>query len=218
MSIYAHVTKWGVSFPLMLWFATSVASAADSNNAQKLDEGLQKLHADNQAEISAARLALQKGTDSQEVTSFAHQMIDDHTNNDGQLTQLAQSKNLSLSGKGFDKETKSEQSNLRSLEKKSGNNFDRAYMRQMVKDHSKDEKSLRKLTNEAQDPQVKSFLEQTATTVAGHLQHAKTAMATLASRSMASPGTGASPAGGVGGGGVGGAPGSSGGTGSNSGQ
>ena len=59
------------------------------------------------------------------------------------------------------------------LEKLSGNEFDQAYMRDMVKDHTKDVAEFQKAASTASNPDVKSFAEQTLPTLQSHLKQAR---------------------------------------------
>jgi putative membrane protein len=54
-----------------------------------------------------------------------------------------------------------------------GAEFDRAYMKDMVQDHTKDVAEFRKESTSAKDPDVKSFASQTLPTLEDHLKEAK---------------------------------------------
>jgi putative membrane protein len=120
------------------------------------------------AEVELGQLASQNGS-SDEVKKFGQRMVDDHTKANDQLKQLAQSKGVpvptDLSAK--DKATKDR------LSKMNGAEFDRAYMKDMVQDHTKDVAEFRKESTSAKDPDVKSFASQTLPTLEDHLKEAK---------------------------------------------
>jgi putative membrane protein len=59
------------------------------------------------------------------------------------------------------------------LEKLSGKAFDRAYMRDMVLDHTKDVREFRMESKTAKDSSVKNFAAQTLPTLEDHLKEAK---------------------------------------------
>jgi len=65
------------------------------------------------------------------------------------------------------------------LSKLQGQDFDRAYMDYMVKDHEKDVKEFNKMAQNAKDPDVKAFAQQTAPTLEEHLQMAQNADAAV---------------------------------------
>jgi len=96
-------------------------------------------------------------------------MVDDHSKANDQLKQLASSKGIEvptdLSAK--DKATKER------LSKLSGEQFDKAYMKDMVKDHTQDVSEFKKESTSAKDPDVKNFASQTLPTLEDHLKQAR---------------------------------------------
>lgn len=190
-------------------FATiASAQAATKAPGKKLVDGLEKLHADNQAEIQAGQLAQQNGM-SPEVKSFGEQMVTDHTKVDQQLASIAQNMGVNLEGKQFQKEQKDAQKTYQKLQGKSGADFDKQYASQMVKDHQTDTKAVRQLAQEAQkekQSELATFLNQTEQGMQGHLSHAKqleAAEKSASKRSRSTTGTGSSQGGGTGGSGMG---------------
>lgn len=120
------------------------------------------------AEVALGKLAVEKGSSS-DVKKFGQRMVDDHSKANDELKQLASQKNIdlpqALSAK--DKATKA------MLEKLSGEQFDQAYMKDMVKDHKKDVADFRRESRSAQDPDVKKFAAQTLPTLEDHLKQAE---------------------------------------------
>ncbi len=158
---------------------TEGTGAAESGStkapSKKLTEGLEKLHAGNQAEIQGGKLA-QQAAMSSDVKSFGQKMVDDHGQADQKLTSLAQTMNVNLEGKEFTKEQKDAQKRMSKVEKKTGADFDKAYMSAMVKDHEKDTKDVKKLADEARkdgQTEVATLLDQTEQVMQGHLTQAK---------------------------------------------
>ncbi len=129
---------------------------------------MEKLAKDNAAEIEAGKLASTKASNDQ-VKQFGERMVQDHGKAADELKQLAQSKGLDLP----DAADRKHEREARSLEKKSGADFDKAYMQQMVKDHRADLKALRKEAKSAKDPELKAFAEKTAQVVQEHLNMAQ---------------------------------------------
>lgn len=141
----------------------------------KLEQGLQKLHAANQAEVQMGQMAAQTAQDEQ-VKAFAQKMVDDHQKNDQQLEQLAQQVGVTLTGPAFDAAQKDAEKDMAKFHAKSGQSFDRSYMSHMVKDHQKDVKevgSLAKKAHQAKQAELASFLDETHVAMQGHLQEAK---------------------------------------------
>lgn len=120
------------------------------------------------AEVELGQLATQKAS-SEEVKKFGQRMVDDHTKANEQLKQVAAEKKMDLPQTldAKDKATKAR------LEKLSGEQFDKAYMRDMVKDHQKDVAEFEHESKMAKDPAIKSFAEQTLPTLREHLKEAE---------------------------------------------
>ena len=120
------------------------------------------------AEVELGQLAVQKAS-SEEVKKFGQRMVDDHGKANEQLKQVAAEKHIELPQNldAKDKATKAR------LEKLSGEQFDKAYMKDMVKDHQKDIAEFNRASKMAKDPAVKSFAEQTLPTLREHLKEAE---------------------------------------------
>jgi putative membrane protein len=120
------------------------------------------------AEVELGKLAQEKAA-SPEVKQFGERMVNDHTKAGDELKQVAEKEGVTLPEKldAKDAATKAR------LEKLSGDAFDRAYMRDMVKDHTEDVTEFRNEAKNGKDPEVKSFASQTVPTLEDHLKEAK---------------------------------------------
>ncbi len=120
------------------------------------------------AEVVLGQLAVQKASNEQ-VKKFGQRMVDDHTKANEELKQVAAQKNIDVPQQldAKDKMTKAR------LEKLSGAQFDKAYMRDMVNDHRKDVAEFERASKMVKDPVVKSFAEQTLPTLREHLKEAE---------------------------------------------
>lgn len=120
------------------------------------------------AEVKLGQLAAQKGS-SEDVKQFGQKMVDDHTKLGDQMKQIAQQQGISapegLSGKDKALETK-----LNSL---SGDEFDKAYIKAMVKDHQKDLSEFKKEASSGNDTSIKDAASQGAQVISEHLQMAE---------------------------------------------
>lgn len=143
---------------------TSTTTKLNITDRRFLDEAAEA----NKAEIELGQLAAQKAS-SDDVKKFGQRMVDDHTKANGQVEQLATEKGIKLPEK---LSTKDEATKDR-LEKLSGKQFDQAYMRNMVKDHTMDVNVFRREAKTAKDSDVKSFAQNTVTTLEDHLKSAK---------------------------------------------
>lgn len=140
---------------------SSQLSAMDKHFVRKAAEG-------GIAEVELGKLATQKAS-SDEVKKFGQRMVDDHTKANDQLKQLAQQKGIALPTQPDAKD----KATMQRLEKLSGEQFDKAYMNDMVKDHTKDVAEFQKESTSAKDPDVKNFAAQTLPTLQDHLKEAK---------------------------------------------
>jgi putative membrane protein len=94
------------------------------------------------AEVELGRLATQKGQ-SDQVKQFGQRMIDDHTKANDQLKSVAAKDNITVPT-SIDAKDQALKDKLSGL---SGAEFDRNYMRSMVKDHEKDISEFQKEAN-----------------------------------------------------------------------
>ncbi|HEX3704004.1 MAG TPA: DUF4142 domain-containing protein [Vicinamibacterales bacterium] len=138
-------------------------SAADQTFVKKAAEG-------GMAEVELGKLAAEKAA-SPEVKQFGQKMMDDHGKANDQLKSLAQNKNITLPS-----DLSAKDKALRDrLSKLSGAAFDRAYMRAMVTDHTKDVGDFRTESKAGGDADVKSWASNTLPTLESHLKMAKDA-------------------------------------------
>jgi len=129
---------------------------------------VKKAAAGGMAEVELGRLAQQNGR-SAEVKSFGQRMVDDHSKANDQLKSIAQSKNITLPTTLNAKDRA-----LRDrLAKLQGDQFDKAYMQAMVRDHKKDVNEFRRESTAAKDPDVKQFAATTLPTLEEHLKLAE---------------------------------------------
>jgi putative membrane protein len=148
--------------------ASAVLSKASAGVTVADSTFLKKAASGGIAEVELGQLALQKAS-SPDVKQFAQRMVNDHTKANGQLKQVAADEHIRLpqSMSAKDKATKDTLANL------SGDDFDRAYMKDMVQDHRHDVAEFERESKSAQDPAVKSFAMQTLPTLRDHLKEAE---------------------------------------------
>lgn len=120
------------------------------------------------AEVELGKLATEKAS-SVEVKKFGQRMVDDHSKANDRLKEVAAKEHIDLPTEpsAKDKATKAR------LEKLSGEQFDRAYMTDMVKDHKTDVAEFAQESKNAKDPAVKSFAQETLPTLREHLKEAE---------------------------------------------
>ena len=148
--------------------APAVAQSKKGNLAKQDQQYFREMAQDNMAEVEAGKLAQQQASDEQ-VKEFGEQMVKDH----GQMLQ-AQKKMASAKGVEMPKQPKKEhQAAMKKLQKAEGEQFDTAFMSQMVKDHEKSLKQVREAAKNAKDPELKAMAEKAAPVIEKHLQMAK---------------------------------------------
>ncbi|MBV8201429.1 MAG: DUF4142 domain-containing protein [Acidobacteria bacterium] len=120
------------------------------------------------AEVELGKLAASKATDP-DVKSFGQRMVDDHSKANDKLRQVASQKGVPIPS-DLDRKTRSE---LDRLAKLSGSEFDRTYVKMMVKDHVKDVAEFNREATRAHDSQVRQFVSETLPIIQDHLKMAK---------------------------------------------
>jgi putative membrane protein len=140
---------------------TTTLSAVDQAFVQKAAQG-------GIAEVQLAQTAQQK-TQSEQVKQFAQKMIDDHTPNNEQLVKLATTLGVTPP---TEPDAMQQKMALR-LETMSGSKFDRAYIHGQIQAHETMLKLFRNEAAHGQDPQLKSFAEQTVPVIQEHLSMAQ---------------------------------------------
>jgi len=115
------------------------------------------------AEVALGQLAADKaGSDA--VKNFGQQMVTDHGKANQELKDLAASEGVTLPTDMSAKE-KALQKKLSGL---SGAEFDKAYMKEMLKDHQKDISSFKKEAEQGKDTEVKNWAAKTLPTLQEH--------------------------------------------------
>jgi putative membrane protein len=123
---------------------------------------------DGMAEVALGELATRMASN-EEVKQFAQRMVDDHTKANNELKELA-----SKEGITFPNEMSGKQKALQDrLAKLSGADFDREYMRAMVKDHDSAVALFEKQARSGGDPELKAWAEKTLPTLREHQQIAR---------------------------------------------
>jgi len=158
---------------LQLGGAALALLAAGLVHAQSLSKGDQQILIDlaeaNIAEVATATMALQK-SHTPEVTSFAQQMKDDHTQGLQEVTKVATAKGVKLPTEPNAAHKKAADG----LQKLSGAAFDKAYLANAgVKDHNEAHAKVSNARKSAQDADVKALASKLEPVIAEHLKTAK---------------------------------------------
>jgi putative membrane protein len=119
------------------------------------------------AEVELGRLAGQKASISS-VKNFGQQMVQEHTQANNQLKQLASRKSITLPT-GVSEQHKATKAKLSKL---SGAAFNQELMNQMVMDHEKTVALFERQSQQGSDPDLKAWATKTLPTLRGHLRTA----------------------------------------------
>jgi putative membrane protein len=137
------------------------AALSDTQFAKKAAQG-------GIAEVKLGQLAQEKGT-SDSVKKFGQRMVEDHTKAGDELKRAAAQDNITLP----DDVSAKDKATYNELTKLSGAAFDRAYARDMVKDHEEDIADFNKEANGGKNTSIKDFATRTLPTLQDHLKEAK---------------------------------------------
>ena len=141
-------------------------TSADSSGASMNDKMFaKKALAGGMTEVEAGKLAVAQGS-SQDVKQFGQKMIDDHTKLGDQLKPIAAKIGVNPPSDLPSKEKKM----LASLQGLSGDAFDQAYIKAMLKDHKDDNNDFKMEANMGQYPQLKDAAAQGDRVIQQHLQ------------------------------------------------
>ena len=122
----------------------------------------------NLAEIELGKLAETKGTNP-EVKKFGKMMVDDHTKAASEVSALAKTKNFTLPTTL----TEEGQEEYNKLNEKSGADFDKKFADMMIDGHEKAIDKLKKASEDAKDPDIRTWASNNIAGLTAHLEHAK---------------------------------------------
>ena len=120
------------------------------------------------AEVEAGKVAQSKAQNDA-VKQFAQRMVTDHSKANDELMSLARSKNVDVPS-SLDKQ---HQAHMDKMNKLSGPQFDREYMKHMVDDHRKTVADFEKQARGGKDNELKSWAESKLPTLREHLKMAQ---------------------------------------------
>jgi putative membrane protein len=151
---------------MLAFLAAGPAAAQDesSRDAKRMKD----IALANLAEIEAGQLALQKAQDPK-VKEFAQRMVDDHTKLLDEVKGVAQAKGVELPSAPDAKHQKA----MKKLQAASAQDFDREYVRAMVKDHRDALRLAQRTAKGAKDVDLKSAADKAAPEIQDHLKMAQ---------------------------------------------
>lgn len=123
---------------------------------------------DNMFEVQTGKLAQQRAR-SDEAKKFGERMVEDHGKMLEEQRTMAKSKKVSMPKEP----NRQQQAALKKLQGVKGEQFDAAYMSEMVNDHEKAVKLLKEAAQNARDAELKAMVEKATPVIEEHLQMAK---------------------------------------------
>jgi putative membrane protein len=147
----------------------SVGAADDSKGNHPDRKFFKKAAQGGMAEVALGQMAADKGQ-SEAVKNFGQHMVTEHGKANQELQTLAASEGVTLPIE-MSNEGKALQKKLSGL---SGAEFDKAYMKEMIKDHKKDVSAFKKQAEQGKDEDVKNWAAQKLPTLQEHLELAQT--------------------------------------------
>jgi putative membrane protein len=132
-------------------------------NAKIDNEFMMKVAESGMAEVELGQLALKQAS-SEDVKKFAQRMVDDHSKANEELKSLAASKTVTLPTAASQKH----RAMIDRMAKLSGAEFDREYMKHMVKSHESGVALFEKQVQKGTDTETKAWAEKTLPTLREH--------------------------------------------------
>jgi len=119
-------------------------------------------------DVELAKVAVNKAT-SDSIKQFAQKTIDDRSKTNDELKQIASNEKINVP----DSLDSKQQSKIDKMSKLSGADFDRAYMKDQVKNQQNELREFQQEAQRGNDPQVKSFASKTVAALDENVKTAK---------------------------------------------
>jgi putative membrane protein len=153
--------------------ANAVANTASSMTTAAPDSFMKDAAEGGLAEVELGKIAA-KNAENPEVKKFGQMMVTEHTKANEELKALAAKKNVQLPAA-----PESYKSDIDSMSKMKGADFDRDYVDMMVDDHEATIADFEAQAKNSSDPDVKAFAEKSLPVLRKHLETIKAIQAKL---------------------------------------
>jgi putative membrane protein len=142
------------------------SSGAPSDTMQQMKDKMfvRKAAEGGLAEVQLGKLAMERGA-SEDVKSFGRTMVEDHTQLNKEVAELADTIGTRLPKKMG----KADQAEFEKLKGLSGEEFDKEYIAYMVKDHHEDLREFRVAASSTGDSAVKNVADHGARIIREHM-------------------------------------------------
>lgn len=143
-------------------------SVLNNNNAKKDADFVVKAANGSLLEVEAGKLVEERAT-TKAAKDFAKHMIEDHSKASKELKEYATKMNITLPD-ALDADS---QDKINKLKEKKGKDFDKDYIKFMVSDHKEDISDFENESKDANDPELRAWVDKTLPTLRHHLQMAE---------------------------------------------
>jgi putative membrane protein len=158
--------------------ATSSRNVADESMVSPTDrQFMMEAAMGGLMEVQLAQIA-QKKAESDEVKKLAEHIEKEHTKANQELKTIAEQRGVELPTTLDAKH----QAKIDKLSRLSGAEFDKAYSKEMVKDHKKDVSKFEKASRNVMDTSLREFADKTLPNLREHLQMAQTSQSSSGTR------------------------------------
>ena len=120
------------------------------------------------AEVELGKLATQKAS-RDDIKQFGQKIVDDHTKANDQLKEVATKENIPIP----DALDSKHQARIDKLSKLSGEDFDKAFVKDQLKDHQAEVRDFSAEAQSGTDANVKTFASNVLPTLQQHLEQVK---------------------------------------------
>ena len=157
---------------LALALSFGVTAADKKSDSGKISKGdrtfIMEAASDSMAEIELGKVA-QQNAQSDEVKKFAQRMVDDHSTASKELEPIATKLGVTPPAAPHGKHGKM----VQNLSKKTGADFDKAYIDDMVKDHKKAVKLFERESQKGDSEELRQFAAKQLPVLQDHLKMAQ---------------------------------------------
>jgi len=153
---------------LLLFSVAVLAQGTEVKDGVRNDNFVEKAASWGLMEVQLGKLAQEKGN-SQDVKNFGEIMIREHSKANDEFKNIAQQNNIMVPAAMLDEHLE----HIGELDKLSGSEFDKAYMKMMVEDHKEDVELFREAADSHENEEIRSWAEETLKTLKEHYQLAQ---------------------------------------------
>lgn len=172
MKIKNFIVSVGVATILALTgtisFGAEKEKSGDSDKSSVDAAFIKKAANGGMTEVELGKIAAKNGQ-KDDVKSFGEQMVKDHGKANDDLKAVASKMNAKVP----EKVNAKHQAMIDKFSKMSGDSFDAAYVKEMVKDHKKDVAEFEEAQGKVKNEDLKKFISDTIPVMKGHLEMAE---------------------------------------------